>query len=87
MGNRTMRGAGYLILLTLICGLAGGFIGEAIGDNIKALSFMGKYLDIGMQSPLILNLKVLRLTLGIGFSVNILSLVGMLLGYYIYTKM
>lgn len=87
MGNRTIRGAGYLILLLLICGLAGGFLGEAIGENIKALSFLGKYLDIGMQSPLVLNLKVIRLTLGLGFSVNIMSLIGMLLGYFIYKKL
>lgn len=87
MGNRTIKGAGYLIFLILICGLAGGFLGEAIGGNIKVLSFLGKYLEIGMQSPLILNLRVIRLTFGVGLKVNILSLMGMLLGYYIYKKM
>lgn len=87
MGNRTGRGTGYLILLVLICGLAGGILGEALGESVKVLSFLSKYLQIGMSSPVVLNLGVIKLTFGVSFSLNALSLLGMLLGYYIYTKM
>lgn len=87
MGNRTVRGTGYLILLILLCGLAGGAVGGALGQNFKTLAFLKNYMTIGMTKPMVLDLKLISLTFGISFNVNILSLAGMLLGYFIYEKM
>lgn len=85
--NRSLRGVGYLILLLLLFGLAGGVLGEIIGRNFKSLSYLGHYSTIGMTKPLTFNLKLLSLTFGISFNINILSIIGMILGIFIYKKM
>lgn len=87
MGGRPSRGTGYLVFLILVCGLVGGFIGETIGQNIKALAFLKSNFSIGMTEPFVLNLKLVAITFGINLSINIFSLLGMLLGYFIYKKM
>jgi hypothetical protein len=87
MGGRPSRGAGYLIALILICGLAGGAAGEVLGQNVKALSFLKNYMTVGMTKPMALNLKMLSITFGVTFNLNFLSLLGMLLGFFIYKKM
>lgn len=87
MGNRSNRGLVYLVLLLLICGLAGGAIGEALGESFKSFIFLKKYFLIGMPNPITLDLKLISLTFGINFRVNILSLIGMLIGFFIYKKM
>jgi hypothetical protein len=84
---RSNKGLVYLILILLICGLAGGAIGEALGENFKSLIFLKKYFLIGMSNPLTLDLKLISLTFGINIRVNILSLFGMLVGFFIYKKM
>lgn len=87
MSVRSNKGLVYLILILLICGLAGGAIGEALGENFKSLIFLKKYFIIGMSNPLTLDLKLISLTFGINIRVNILSLFGMLVGFFIYKKM
>lgn len=87
MSIRSNKGLVYLILILLICGLAGGAIGEALGENFKSLIFLKKYFLIGMSNPLTLDLKLISLTFGINIRVNILSLFGMLVGFFIYKKM
>jgi hypothetical protein len=81
------KGLVYLILLLLICGLIGGAIGEALGENFNSLILLKKYFLIGMSNPVTLDLKLISLTFGINFRVNILSLLGMLVGFLIYKKM
>jgi hypothetical protein len=87
MGGRPGRGVGYLIALILICGLAGGVAGEVLGQNINALAFLKKYMTIGMTKPVSLDLKLMAITFGMTFNINFLSLMGMLLGFFIYKKL
>ena len=87
MGGRTNRSVVFLIVLLLICGLAGGAAGETLGQHVKSLSFLKNYTTIGIAKPISLDLKLISLTFGITFSINFLSLIGMLLGYFIYKKM
>lgn len=87
MGVRSNKSIIYLIILLIICGLAGGVIGEILGENFKSLVFLKKYFSFGVTNPVTLDLKLISLTFGINFRVNILSLFGMLLGFLIYKKM
>lgn len=87
MAYKSGRGIGYLVILLLLFGLAGGALGEIIGQNIKSFAFLKNYFTIGMTKPLILNLKLLSLTFGISFNINILSIVGMIFGIFIYKKL
>jgi hypothetical protein len=87
MGVHTNRSVGILIALLVICGLAGSMAGEALGQNIKQMAFLKNYMTIGMTKPVALDLKLISLTFGLTFKINFLSLIGMLLGYFIYKKM
>jgi hypothetical protein len=86
-GSRSFRSGWYLVILLLIFGLAGGAIGEVLGNSVKSLSFLKNYTIIGMSKPLVLDLKLMAVTFGISFNVNILSLVGMFAGFLVYRKM
>ncbi|TDT61193.1 DUF4321 domain-containing protein [Fonticella tunisiensis] len=87
MGGRPGKGTGLLILLLLLCGLAGGLIGELLGQNIGLLSFLKNYTSVGMSQPVVLNLRLVSFTFGINFNINLLSLLGMIMGYFIYKKL
>ena len=87
MGRQNYRGYGYLFLLLLIFGLAGGIIGEILGSSFENLSFLKKEFLIGMSKPLNIDLKLVVLNFGILFKVNILSVIGLILGFIIYKKM
>lgn len=77
----------YLILLMLIFGLLGGAAGDALGTHFKALSFLKNYMSIGLTKPLTLDLKLIFITFGMSFSVNIMSIVGVLAGFIVYRKL
>lgn len=77
----------FLILLLLIFGLLGGIAGDIIGQNFKSLSFLNNYMTIGLTNPLTLDLKLLLITFGLRFKVNILSLCGLLIGFLVYRKL
>lgn len=85
--SRSLKNGWYLVALLLIFGLAGAAIGEIIAGNTSQLSFISKSMVVGMTSPLELDLHFIRLTFGISFNVNIASLAGMLIGFFIYKKL
>lgn len=87
MGNHPNKKIGYLILLLFICGLLGTMIGDWLGNNFNSLTIFKNYVFVGMQKPLILNLKMISVTFAIGFNVNVLSLVGMMFAFILYKKM
>ncbi|MEG0371262.1 MAG: DUF4321 domain-containing protein [Clostridium sp.] len=83
------QGRGYIYLFTLIImfGLAGGALGNALGQNFQYLSFLANGYTLGMTKPLEVDLGLLSFTFGINFTFNILSIGGMILGYTLYRKM
>lgn len=86
MVNRFNRGIGLLIFLILLCGIAMGALGEPIGQHFKSLAFLKNYMTVGMTKPVTLDLKIISITFGISFRANLLSLIGMFMGYLIYRK-
>ncbi|KRQ88138.1 hypothetical protein ABG79_00308 [Caloramator mitchellensis] len=87
MGRQNYRGYGYLFILMLIFGLAGGIIGEILGNSVNTLYFLKRDFVLGISKPLSVDLKLIAITFGILFKVNILSVVGLILGFIIYKKM
>lgn len=85
--SRGLKNGWYLVALLLIFGLAGAAIGELITRNASQLGFISRSMAIGMTDPLELDLHFIRLTFGISFNVNIASLAGMLIGFFIYKKL
>jgi len=76
----------YFIFFILIGAITGSFIGELLGDNISALEFLKNTYTIGMTSPMLIDLKVLAVTFGINFKINIMSIIGIILAIILYRK-
>ena len=76
----------YFVFFILIGAITGSFIGELLGDNIYALEFLKNTYTIGMTSPMLIDLKVLAVTFGINFKINIMSIIGIILAIILYRK-
>jgi hypothetical protein len=70
----------------LIGAISGSFIGGLLGDNINALRFLKSTYTIGMASPMVIDLKVLAITFGMNFNINIMSIIGIVLAIILYRK-
>lgn len=86
MASRPKKDALLLIFLVLVCGLLGGILGEVLGEKINVLYFLKKYFSIGLKKPIVLDLNIISITFGINFKFNILSLIGMITGFFIYKR-
>lgn len=61
-----------LIILFFVC--AGIVLGSLVADltsNVKALSWLSYGLKFGLTEPFVLDLSVLKLSLGLAFNLNI----------------
>ncbi|MDF2505799.1 MULTISPECIES: DUF4321 domain-containing protein [Clostridium] len=76
----------YFIFLILLGGIGGTIVGDVIGTNFKFLYFFKSAYTIGTAKPIFLDFKVLNLTLGINFNVNIITIVGIILAIMLYKK-
>jgi hypothetical protein len=76
----------YFIFFILIGAISGSLIGELLGNNIGALNFLKSTYTIGMHNPMLIDLKVLSVTFGINFNINIMSIVGIVLAIILYRK-
>jgi hypothetical protein len=83
MVGRKRRGFGFLIYLSLICCIAGSFVGDLIRPYLP--DALNKSFNIGF-SPFPLDLKVVKFTLGFSLQLNVVSILGLLVAIILYTK-
>ncbi|MGH4125920.1 MAG: DUF4321 domain-containing protein [Clostridium sp.] len=76
----------YFIFFMLIGAISGSLIGELLGNNLGALAFLKSTYTIGMNKPMLIDLKVLAITFGINFNINIMSIIGIVLAIILYRK-
>lgn len=77
----------WTLLLILLSGIVlGGFIGY-LCRNISWLSWLAYGQSFGLESPVVLDLGIMILTFGIKISINIASIIGIVLGIIIYRKL
>ncbi|AEB75551.1 DUF4321 domain-containing protein [Clostridium botulinum] len=84
-----MRGnnkSGFFVFIILLGGICGSFIGEILGNNIGPLSFLKATYPIGTASPFVLNLKVVEITFGVNFYVNVMAIIGVIIAILLYRK-
>lgn len=75
---------GWTLLLLILAGIVlGGFIGR-LASGVSALSWLGYGQTFGLTSPIVLDLGILVLTFGLTISINIASIVGILIAIIIY---
>lgn len=76
----------YFIFFMMIGAVSGSFIGELLGNNVNALRFLKSTYTIGMSKPMLIDFKVLAVTFGINFNINIMSIIGIVLAIILYRK-
>lgn len=77
----------WTLLLILLSGIVlGGFIGY-LCRNVSFLSWLNYGQTFGLSSPVILDLGIIILTFGLTISINIASILGIIIGIIIYKKL
>ena len=77
----------YLLLFIFIGGLLGSVLGEIlqiVSPQGVVQSIFGEALSLGLDPPVTVNLVLFKFTLGFLVEINLLSVLGMLLGAYLY---
>lgn len=76
----------WILLIFLLAGLVvGGLLGR-LASSVSWLWWLSYEQEFGLQTPLVLDLSVLKLTFGLMFKINIASIIGMVLSIFIYKK-
>ena len=76
----------WILIIFLLSGLViGGLLGE-IATKVSWLEWLGYGQEFGISSPIVLNLRVITLTFGLMFDINIASIVGIAIAIFIYRK-
>lgn len=85
-----MRGAeksiGFLWFIIFLGAVCGSLAGDILGNNLSSLSFLKNSYAIGMSTPVVLNLKVMDITLGLNFNINIMTIIGIILAIILYRR-
>ena len=78
---------GWVLLIMLLSGIVlGGFIGM-LTANVSGLSWLNYGQSFGLESPVVLDLGLLVLTLGLTIQISIASIIGVVLAIIIYRKL
>ncbi|MBP1744299.1 MAG: hypothetical protein H6Q58_1277 [Firmicutes bacterium] len=80
------NGKGFMWFIIILGAVSGSIIGDIVGNNVSWLSFLKASYSIGTQAPLVLDLKVLVLTLGLNFKINIMSIIGTIMAIILYKR-
>ena len=76
----------WILLVFLLAGLVvGGLLGR-LASSVSWLWWLSYEQEFGLQTPLVLDLNVLKLTFVLMFKINIASIIGMVLSIFIYKK-
>ena len=76
----------WILLLFILCGLViGGLLGEIAG-KVDFLWWLGYGESFGLTAPVELDLNVITITFGLGFRMNVASIVGMAIAIFVYRK-
>lgn len=85
--GRVRKSPWILLIFLLIGGLLGGILGEVLhvmAPQGTIQSIFSTYFTPGINPPLTIDLVLVKLTLGFSVKVNILSILGMFIGVYLY---
>jgi hypothetical protein len=85
-----MKGSGsfgkLFIFIVLIGAIAGTLIGDIAGSNVAILGFLKTSYAFGTSAPITLNLRVITVTFGINFYINLMTIIGIIVAIILYRK-
>jgi hypothetical protein len=83
MSKGYSKGNGWILFLMIISGIViGGFLGELLGQYIPILKY-GMNLGVSTHTW---DLKILELTFGFRFDINMFSILGILIAIFFYKR-
>ena len=65
--------------------VVGGLLGD-LAQKVSWLSWMGFGQQFGLESPLVLDLSIVKITFALMFKINIASIIGLAIAIFIYRK-
>ena len=76
----------WILLVFLLAGLViGGLLGK-LASSVSWLWWLSYEQQFGLETPIVLDLSVLKVTFALMFKINIASIIGMVLAIFIYKK-
>ncbi len=76
----------WVLIVFILSGLViGGLLGK-LASSVDWLWWLSYEQQFGLESPIVLDLSILKLTFGLAFKINVASIIGMLLAIFIYRK-
>ena len=89
-GNAMRKSPWMLLLFVLIGGLLGGILGEILRVMAPPEGTIQRIfttaLTPGIEPPFVVNLILLKVTIGFTLKMNLLTFLGMFLGVYLYKQ-
>lgn len=83
MASRTEKNNWTLLVILLSGIVLGGFLGQ-LASNISFLNWLSYGKTFGLTSPIVLDLGILVLTFGLTITINIASIIGLIIGIIVY---
>lgn len=74
---------GHLVVLIIVCAIAGSFVGDLLKPVLPKL--LSGNFNIGVK-PFLINLKVLSITFGFSISMNVMSIIGVIIAFVIFGR-
>ena len=76
----------WILLIFILAGLViGGLLGE-FASKVDWLWWLGFGQEFGLESPLILNLSIVKITFALMVKINIASIIGIGISLLVYRK-
>ncbi len=76
----------WILIVFILSGLViGGLLGD-LASKVSGLSWLAYGQSFGLESPLSLDLSIIKITFGFMLNINIASIIGMAIGIFIYRK-
>ncbi len=77
----------WVLVICLLAGItAGGALGEYLG-GMQGIQWLKIGQSFGITEPMKLDLGILMLQLGFVFKINVASILGMIIGIFVYKKL
>ena len=76
----------WILFIFILSGLVvGGLLGD-LAQKVSWLRWLSYEQQFGLETPIVLDLSVLKLTFGLMFKINIASIIGVIISIFIYRK-
>ena len=74
----------WTLLVILLCGIVlGGYLGT-LASKVRFLTWLSYGNTFGLTSPVVLDLGILVITFGLTITINIASIIGLIIGIIVY---